>query len=279
MTKANPFKNPGKHPQGSKHEGKSSVESTNLHKRSDVDSSDQAQHHTIGGRTGQAASGFKFEKLLAAGAFGRVGDFQFNDTLEETDIWVRADGRLLNIAEYPEAYALWGTDHGGDGVTTFAIPDVRERTLRCYKTGAEGSFYTYAATVGNSIGDWVNNFEHTHPIPNQNAHTHNITAAVDHTHSIPAQAAGVDATAATGGGVNLVTRGSFNGHNHGGTSGLGGAHDHGGATGAGGSHDHGGATVTTDWTNATAAFWGDAYFRRDSPSYITNVFVRIKLGI
>ena len=276
MTKKNPFSKPVS---GGLSKGHASVECTNLHNRSDVDSSDQAQHHTIGGRTGQAASGYKFEKLLAAGAFGRVGDFQFNDTLEETEIWLRADGRLLNIAEYPEAYALYGVTHGGDGITTFAIPDVRERNLRGYKTGAEGSFYAYASTVGNNLGDWVNNFAHTHPIPNQVAHTHNITSEAAHNHSIPAQAAGVDTTAATGGGVNLVTRGSFNGHNHGGTSGDSGTHDHGGATGAGGSHDHGGATVTTDWTDATASFWGDAVFRRDSPSYVTNVFVRVKLGI
>lgn len=41
--------------------------------------------------------------------------------------WVLCDGRLLNIAEYQPLYSLIGTTYGGDGATTFGIPDLRGR--------------------------------------------------------------------------------------------------------------------------------------------------------
>lgn len=37
------------------------------------------------------------------------------------------DGRLLSIAEYTALFSLIGTTYGGDGVTTFALPDLRGR--------------------------------------------------------------------------------------------------------------------------------------------------------
>jgi hypothetical protein len=36
-----------------------------------------------------------------------------------------ADGRLLQIETYTAAYSLLGTNFGGDGVTTFGLPDLR----------------------------------------------------------------------------------------------------------------------------------------------------------
>lgn len=37
------------------------------------------------------------------------------------------DGSLLPIAQYSALYSLLGTIYGGDGVTTFALPDLRGR--------------------------------------------------------------------------------------------------------------------------------------------------------
>jgi hypothetical protein len=36
-----------------------------------------------------------------------------------------ADGRILSIATYTAAYQLLGTNFGGDGITTFGLPDLR----------------------------------------------------------------------------------------------------------------------------------------------------------
>jgi len=39
------------------------------------------------------------------------------------------NGAIKNIADYPALYAAIGTNYGGDGDTTFALPDVRGRVL------------------------------------------------------------------------------------------------------------------------------------------------------
>lgn len=41
--------------------------------------------------------------------------------------WFACDGRLLPISDYQVLYTLIGTTYGGDGVQTFAVPDLRGR--------------------------------------------------------------------------------------------------------------------------------------------------------
>lgn len=41
--------------------------------------------------------------------------------------WAFCDGRLLSIAEYDTLFTIIGTTYGGDGQTTFALPDLRGR--------------------------------------------------------------------------------------------------------------------------------------------------------
>ncbi|WP_233081719.1 phage tail protein [Rheinheimera soli] len=41
--------------------------------------------------------------------------------------WAFCDGRLLAIAQYSALFSLLGTTYGGDGQTTFALPDLRGR--------------------------------------------------------------------------------------------------------------------------------------------------------
>ena len=43
--------------------------------------------------------------------------------------WMPCDGRLLPIAQYQALFALIGTTYGGNGVTTFALPDLRGRIV------------------------------------------------------------------------------------------------------------------------------------------------------
>lgn len=43
--------------------------------------------------------------------------------------WIPADGRTLKISENQPLYALYGTRYGGDGITTFAVPDLRGRFI------------------------------------------------------------------------------------------------------------------------------------------------------
>lgn len=43
--------------------------------------------------------------------------------------WLPAVGRLLPIGSYPPLFALLGTAYGGDGTTSFALPDLRGRMM------------------------------------------------------------------------------------------------------------------------------------------------------
>ena len=42
--------------------------------------------------------------------------------------WLPADGRLLHLQSYTALYSLLGVSYGGDGQTTFGLPDLRGRT-------------------------------------------------------------------------------------------------------------------------------------------------------
>ena len=41
--------------------------------------------------------------------------------------WARCDGTILQISQHQALYSLLGTMYGGDGRTTFALPDLRGR--------------------------------------------------------------------------------------------------------------------------------------------------------
>ena len=41
--------------------------------------------------------------------------------------WAQCDGQLLPISQYSALFSLLGTFYGGDGRTTFALPDLRGR--------------------------------------------------------------------------------------------------------------------------------------------------------
>jgi len=44
-----------------------------------------------------------------------------------TSGWALCNGQLLPIVQYPALYSLLGTTYGGDGTTTFGLPDLRGR--------------------------------------------------------------------------------------------------------------------------------------------------------
>lgn len=56
--------------------------------------------------------------------------------------WALCNGQLLSISEYNALFALLGNRYGGDGETTFALPDLRGRipihTSQNYLLGASG---------------------------------------------------------------------------------------------------------------------------------------------
>jgi len=54
--------------------------------------------------------------------------------------WMFCDGHLLPISENEPLFALIGTTYGGDGQSTFALPDLRGRVPVHQGNGAPSSF-------------------------------------------------------------------------------------------------------------------------------------------
>lgn len=67
--------------------------------------------------------------------------------------WLLCDGSIYQIAQYPRLVAVIGAFYGGDGVTTFAVPDLRARvTVGAGSTIGDLGF-GIQITLGEKIGD------------------------------------------------------------------------------------------------------------------------------
>ncbi|HEU4834972.1 MAG TPA: tail fiber protein [Pyrinomonadaceae bacterium] len=62
--------------------------------------------------------------------------------------WMFCEGQLLPISENETLFQLIGTMYGGDGESTFALPDLRGRIPLHFGTGPDGTTYQQAETGG-----------------------------------------------------------------------------------------------------------------------------------
>jgi microcystin-dependent protein len=62
--------------------------------------------------------------------------------------WAFCNGQLLSISEYSTLFQLIGTTYGGDGMTSFAVPNLLSRVVVGQGTGAGLSPYTMGAAAG-----------------------------------------------------------------------------------------------------------------------------------
>jgi microcystin-dependent protein len=81
--------------------------------------------------------------------------------------WANCDGQLLSIAQNTALFSLLGTTYGGDGRTTFGLPDLRGRVALHTGTGPGLSPYS----LGQKGGVERVTLNETQ-IP---SHTHNVT--------------------------------------------------------------------------------------------------------
>ncbi len=96
--------------------------------------------------------------------------------------WAAADGQLLSINQYQSLYSLLGSQFGGDGRTTFALPDLRGRVA--IHAGQSPGMSKYQ--VGNKAGQETVTLT-TSQMPTHN-HTINASAGAtdkDPTGNIP----------------------------------------------------------------------------------------------
>ena len=75
--------------------------------------------------------------------------------------WAMCEGQLLQIAQYDALFSLIGTTYGGDGLNTFALPDLRGRLPihqgGGFVTGEAGGAEQVTLTAQQLAG-------HTHPL-------------------------------------------------------------------------------------------------------------------
>ncbi len=82
--------------------------------------------------------------------------------------WAQCDGQILPINQYQSLYSLLGTTYGGDGRTSFALPDLRSRLPM--HTGSNGTVANH--TLGEKSGQ-ENQILTEAQIP---SHTHSLRA-------------------------------------------------------------------------------------------------------
>jgi microcystin-dependent protein len=81
--------------------------------------------------------------------------------------WLDCDGSLLAISQYDALYTLLGTTYGGDGVNTFALPDLRGRVPLHQGTGI--------GLTTRTMGELAGSESVTLLATQMAAHTHGIT--------------------------------------------------------------------------------------------------------
>ncbi|MCM1513297.1 MAG: phage tail protein, partial [Oxalobacter formigenes] len=75
-------------------------------------------------------------------------------TLPADGKWMERNGDILQIADYPDLFAILGNLYGGNGTTTFALPDDRGLVERGWD---HGRGYDSARTFGSEQEDAIRN--------------------------------------------------------------------------------------------------------------------------
>jgi microcystin-dependent protein len=86
--------------------------------------------------------------------------------------WALCSGQLMSISQNTALFSLLGTIYGGDGRTTYGLPDLRGRMPMHYGTGPGLS----GRAIGQKSG--VQNHQLTQAEMPSHSHTNNVTAAV-----------------------------------------------------------------------------------------------------
>lgn len=60
--------------------------------------------------------------MFTDGFLGEIRTFAFAAT---PDNWLPCDGRMVQIRQYPALFSVTGIAFGGDGMSTFGLPDLR----------------------------------------------------------------------------------------------------------------------------------------------------------
>lgn len=83
--------------------------------------------------------------------------------------WAFCNGQILSIAQNTALFSLLGTTYGGNGQTTFALPDLRGRVAVSSGQSTTGRSYTLGETGGTETNTLL--------VSQMPAHVHQVTVS------------------------------------------------------------------------------------------------------
>ena len=100
--------------------------------------------------------------------------------------WLICDGRVLSVQQYTSLFSLIGNYYGGDGRTTFALPNLVGRIAISQGQGGGLSNYTIGAQVGSATASVSQQQmpSHVHPVQLGVKTSTNSTAAPSATSNV-----------------------------------------------------------------------------------------------
>ena len=110
---------------------------------------------------------------MPEGIVGEIRTFGHNQTPRG---WLPCDGRLLPMEQYGALFSVLGTTYGGDGKTTFALPDLRGRMPMHWNAkfplGSKGGEEWHTLTPAEMP-------RHTHPVQASTSNPDQAAPAAD----------------------------------------------------------------------------------------------------
>jgi len=196
--------------------------------------------------------------------------------------WLLCDGSVFPVASYPKLFVAIGNIYGGDGTTTFAVPDCRGRVTACAGSATDLAGNVNGVSLAQKSGYWQmiltaaqmppvavtidagGDHAHTGYTDVQGLHSHNgsTDAQGNHAHTVNAVGSAPGAFLA-GAGVVATNLGSLGtstagNHAHNITTTTDGSHQHNIQTYNSGPHTHtgsiAGSGVAFDVRNPMIAF-------------------------
>ena len=87
----------------------------------------------------------KGNQAMTSPYIGTIQPFGFNFAPRN---WAQCNGQLLSISSNTALFSLLGTQYGGNGTTTFALPNLQGRSMLHQGNLAGGSSYVIGQTGG-----------------------------------------------------------------------------------------------------------------------------------
>lgn len=138
------------------------------------------------------------DRRVLAGRVDTPGTFAWAGGESVPSGWLLCDGSTKLIADYPDLAEEFGTRYGGNGTTTFGLPDGRGRVMVPAKSGQ-----AQVDTIGETGGEYA----HTITTAEMPSHNHpgstvdpaSVSTSTDGSHTHDTGDAGDTSSASTGG--------------------------------------------------------------------------------